>query len=112
MFTTSGDTQTSRVQQMGYTSGSMYVVPKTDGKLRQEKCEFHLSELRYLDHGIDATGIGIWSQEIPQVFVWSSVHNSDRSQTITFNTERQGSSAIHSSSTNAKGALLSAYIPV
>ena len=28
MFTTSGDIQTSKVQQMGYTSGSMYVVPK------------------------------------------------------------------------------------
>ena len=69
-------------------------------------------ELRYLDHGIDATGIGIWSQEIPQVFVWSSVHDSDRSQTITFNIERQGSSAIHSSSTNAKvgGSVVS--IPV
>ena len=78
--------------------------------MRQEKCEFHLSELRYLGHQIDATGIGIWSREIPQIFVWSSVHDGDRSQTITFNPEHQGSSAIHSSSKNAKvGAVLLAY---
>ena len=45
-----------------------------------------------------------------QIFVWSSVHDGDRSQTITFNPEHQGSSAIHSSSTNAKvGAVLLAY---